>query len=212
MGNAGEGTGEEGEGPGEAGLGGDGDRVFFDSADDLSPGDTNGAEDVYEYEDGHVYLISDGNSPGGSSFVDASSDGDDIFFITRAQLVAGDSDQLVDLYDARAPHVSGEEVGTPTSSSSVCEGEDCRMPSPAAPALSSPASALFVGAGNALALPAPVTKPKPKPKPKPKKKKKRKKSKRSKHKNKSKKDKVRGKGKSLRATRAGAGRLRGAGS
>ncbi|HEY7831713.1 MAG TPA: hypothetical protein VIC06_14215 [Solirubrobacteraceae bacterium] len=194
VGNAGGGASEEGGGAGEAGPGDVGTRVFFDSADDLGAGDTNGVEDVYEYENGHVYLISDGSSAGGSSFVDAGGNGNDVFFITRAQLVAQDTDQLVDLYDARAPHVPGEMVGASVTSSSACAGEDCRMPSPVAPALGTPASALFVGSGNAVALPAPATHPKPKAK--------KKKSKRSRKKGKSRKGKTRGKSKRHRALRA----------
>lgn len=38
----------------------DGSRVFFDSGDAVVPGDVNGTEDVYEWEDGHLYLISSG--------------------------------------------------------------------------------------------------------------------------------------------------------
>jgi hypothetical protein len=167
-GNAGVGEGGEAGDSGEAG-GGSGARVFFDSDDGLVPEDTNGTEDVYEYENGNVSLISDGTSAGGASFVDASSNGDDVFFITRAQLVAQDTDQLVDLYDARAPHVTGEEVGSTTSSASVCEGEDCRAPAPVAPVFGTPSSAIFVGVGNVVA-PTPTVKPKPKKIQKPKRK------------------------------------------
>jgi hypothetical protein len=172
MGNAGEGvSGEGGGGSGEGdpgGAGGDGGRVFFDSADGIVPQDTNGAEDVYEYENGNIYLISDGTNAGGASFVDASTDGDDVFFITRAQLAAQDTDQLVDLYDARAPHVPGERVGFAAVSPTVCEGEECRSPSPGAPAFASPSSATFMGAGN-VAAPAPVVTPKRTQKKKPRK-------------------------------------------
>jgi hypothetical protein len=38
----------------------DGSYVFFDTDDALVPQDTNGTQDVYEWEDGHVYLISGG--------------------------------------------------------------------------------------------------------------------------------------------------------
>jgi hypothetical protein len=188
MGHAG--AGGEGGGAGEASSGDGGGRVFFDSADALVVGDTNGTEDVYEYENGKVNLISNGNSAGGATFVDASRDGNDVFFVTRAQLVAQDTDQLVDLYDARAPHVPGEEVGSPASSSPTCQGEDCRTPSPLAPVFGSPASAVFAGAGNVLTPSAPLTKSKPKPKPK-----KKKKSKRPKRKGKSRKGKAKRSGK-----------------
>lgn len=164
-----------------------GNRVFFDSADALAPGDTNAQEDVYEYEDGHVYLLSGGLSAGRASLVDASADGNDVFFTTRARLVGQDTDQLVDLYDARAPHVAGEGVGSPTLPPPVvCEAEDCRTSSLPAAVYVPPSSATFVGLGNvAPNVTAPAAKPKPKPKkpkrkkPKPKKDKKTKRGKRA---------------------------------
>ncbi|HEY7829487.1 MAG TPA: hypothetical protein VIC06_02855 [Solirubrobacteraceae bacterium] len=151
--------------------GGPGERVFFDSADALVPQDTNGQEDVYEYEGGQVHLLSGGRGAGGASFVDASTNGDDAFFVTREPLVAQDSDQLVDLYDARAPHAQGEAVGSPAPVPPVaCEGESCRSAIPSSPALATFSSSTFTGAGNAVPVePAPPVKPKPKQKPKPKK-------------------------------------------
>lgn len=150
----------EGEGAG---------RVFFDSADALVPQDTNGAPDVYEYENGQVFLLSDGKNPEGASFVNASENGDDAFFLTSAQLVPQDTDRLVDLYDARAPHNPREAVGFPQPPPPApCEGEECRPASPPVPVFGSPASATFSGLGNAVA-PAPA-KAKPKKKVKPKKK------------------------------------------
>ncbi len=62
-------------------------RMFFDSADALVPQDTNGKEDVYEYEprvasaelcacrSGCVSLISSGTSGEESAFLDASESG-----------------------------------------------------------------------------------------------------------------------------------------
>lgn len=127
----------------------DGSRVFFDSADGLVPQDTNGREDVYEYENGHVYLLSSGTSDESASFVDASANGSDVFFVTRAQLVAQDTDQLMDLYDARVPHVPGEQVDLPGQSPVVpCEGEGCRGASSGEPGYNVPSSVLFTGPGN----------------------------------------------------------------
>ena len=158
-------------------------RVFFDSADALVPEDSNGVEDVYEYENGRDYLLSDGSSSAGATFVDASTNGDDVFFITRAQLVPQDTDQSVDLYDARAPHEPGEAVGfPPPQAPPPCEGEDCRPAPPSAPVSSPLSSVLFTGLGNApAAAPQPATKPKAKrSKPKPKARKPKKKVKRRK--------------------------------
>ena len=79
----------------------DGQRVFFDSSDALLPAATNGKQNVYEYESGAVYLISSGTSEDISTFADASPDGDDLFFTTRAQLVPEDGNSNSHLYDAR---------------------------------------------------------------------------------------------------------------
>jgi hypothetical protein len=135
-------------------LSDNGDRVFFDSVDSLSDQDVNDKEDVYEFEDGRIYLLSGGRGAGRSSFVDASTDGDDAFFITRDELVGEDTDQLVDVYDARAPHAAGEAVGfQPPSLPESCNGEDCRSATALAPAFQQPSSATFVGSGNAIAAP-----------------------------------------------------------
>ncbi len=144
-------------------------RVFFDSSDALVPQDTNGKQDVYEWEEdgrgncrivgGCVALISSGTSSGESSFVDASADGSDVFFLADAELVPQDTDQLLDLYDARE---GGGFPGPPTPAP-ACEGETCKLPLLQAPALGVPVSAAYVGLGN---LPPSGSKPAVKPKPK----------------------------------------------
>jgi hypothetical protein len=128
-------------------------RLFFESQDVLAPQDVNGAvQDVYEWEpagvggckkqDGCVALISSGGSANDSMFMDASATGNDAFLITRQQLVGGDGDQQLDLYDAR---VNGgfEEAGE-----STCAGEACKGPLSEAPAQPSIASQSFTGPGN----------------------------------------------------------------
>jgi hypothetical protein len=126
----------------------DGSRVFFDSSDALVPADTNGKQDVYEYENGQPYLISGGTSGESSEFVDASANGDDVFFLTSQALVPQDIDTLVDVYDARV----GGGFSPPPTPAPPCGGEGC-LPLPSAqPALGASASATFTGAGN-LATP-----------------------------------------------------------
>lgn len=115
----------------------DGRRVFFDSNDALVPRDTNGVQDVYEYEEGHVYLISSGTSPEISSFADATPSGDDVFFTTRAQLVPTDRDQSSDLYDARV----GGGFPLPPPGVQPCNGEACLGPPPPAPTFEGVATA-----------------------------------------------------------------------
>jgi sugar lactone lactonase YvrE len=152
-------------------------RLFFESQDILSPHDTNGhIQDVYEWEPngigsckrggGCIFLISSGNSPNDSMFVDSSASGNDAFFITRQQLLPRDIDDQLDLYDARAPHTPGEQVAfrEPEEEAAPCGGEACRGPISTPPAPSAPSSSLFSGLGNvasAIVAPAQPVKPKP---------------------------------------------------
>ena len=146
--------------PGNLSLDGEG-RLFFETLDALSPRDTNGQiQDVYEWEpngvgsckraDGCIYLISSGNSPNDSMFLDSSASGNDVFFITRAQLLPRDKDQQLDLYDAR---VGG---GVEEATKPPCEGETCKGPLSSPPTQPTPGSSGFTGSGNP---PKPKTKP-----------------------------------------------------
>jgi hypothetical protein len=146
----------------------EGDRLFFDATDPLSPQATNGQQNVYEWEEdgtgscgatgGCVSLISDGKSVDGSSFIDASTSGNDVFFITRSQLVSQDTDQLVDLYDARV----GGGLPSPSAPPAPCSGEGCRPAAASAPAPLSLVTSLSGPSGNLR--PAASTKSKPKAK------------------------------------------------
>jgi hypothetical protein len=158
------------------GVSADGNRIFFDSPDPLVPRDTNGKRDVYEWEDGVVYLISSGSSPDESLLLDNSESGGDVFFTTTSELVKGDDDLAYDVYDARVPRPGD----TPPPSSVPCQGDVCQG-APSVPSLlTTPASAAFNGLGN-LAPQAPAAKPtvvaKKKTPPKKKKKKKKRKHK-----------------------------------
>ncbi len=146
-------------------------RMFFDSGDGLLPRDTNGTEDVYEYEPvdvgscttkspgylvadkGCLGLVSSGESGEESGFLDASESGNDVFFLTKSQLSKRDTDTSYDIYDAR---VGGTE---PQESKPVeCQGDACQSPvSP--PESLTPSSATFSGPGNILTPPAPGGKP-----------------------------------------------------
>jgi hypothetical protein len=138
--------------------------LFFNSADALVASDTNGAEDVYEYEPsgigsctgvsttfgvsmgGCVDLISSGTGKEESAFLDASENGDEVFFLSSAQLSAGDRDSVPDVYDAR---VSG---GFPVPSQPpACEGDACQSPV-AAPNDPTPGSLTYQGPGNPVSL------------------------------------------------------------
>jgi hypothetical protein len=140
----------------------DGSQLFFNSYSPLLPQDTNGKEDVYEWErassqsqcegvgatlfveasGGCLSLISSGESPSDSEFLDATSDGRNVFFSTASKLLQQDPG-LIDIYDAR---VEGG-FPPPVQSPAPCEGEACQKPPPP-PNDSTPASSTFEGAGN----------------------------------------------------------------
>lgn len=160
----------------------DSGQLFFDSPDALVPGDVNGKEDVYQYRPagtncstsdrsltevykqeseaaGCVSLISPGTSRQESAFLDASSSGEDVFFLTASQLAATDNDESFDVYDAHvcsasSPcHLAGQE--TPPA---PCEEEAaCRGAGTPPPVFGAPTSATFSGAGNFT--PPPASKP-----------------------------------------------------
>jgi hypothetical protein len=141
-------------------------RIFFESQDVLSPYDTNGhIQDVYEWEPpgvggcelarGCVFLISSGHGVDDSMFLDSSETGNDAFFVTRERLIAADKDELLDLYDARAPHIQGEAVGFGESVTAPCEGEACQGAPATPPVFGPPASATFSGPGNLASPPVP---------------------------------------------------------
>jgi hypothetical protein len=123
----------------------DGSRVFFMSADALVPEDTNGTYDLYQWEDGQRALISTGRSGSPSTFIGATPSGDDVFFLTRQRLVGQDTDDNVDVYDAR---VGGGLAGQDVEPSAPCTGDDCRDARSASPETSLPGSVLFTGSGD----------------------------------------------------------------
>jgi hypothetical protein len=148
----------------------DGSRIFFDTPDPLVPQDVNTAperfnssgeleehgRDVYEWENGKLFLISSGTSDQSSYLGDSSANGNDVFFSTVQGLVPGDTDEGYDVYDARVPRPGDRPPPAPAE----CEGEECQGP-PSEPALlGAPASATFTGLGNPA--PAVVTPPPPK--------------------------------------------------
>jgi hypothetical protein len=128
-------------------LSSDGRRLVFDSSDPLVPEDTNKKYDVYLWEGGKVRVISTGTANADSYFADASVSGRDIFFITNQQLVAGDADQLVDLYDAREG--GGFPAAGPAATDDDCRGDDCQGAPTPNPALPASATATFTGSGSA---------------------------------------------------------------
>jgi hypothetical protein len=156
----------------------DSGRLFFNSHEALVPEDVNGTWDVYEYEPpgigtcttaavtfgersgGCVGLISAGESPEESAFLDASESGGDVFFLTASQLVPQDFDHSLDVYDAHECTGVSPCFPTPAVQPPSCTTEASCKPSPTPqPTLyAPPPSATFNGPGNVTPEVAPPPK------------------------------------------------------
>jgi hypothetical protein len=160
-------------------------RLFFNSADPLVAQDeqptrtetvngqavTVGVENVYEYEppglgsceqaSGCVALVSSGTSAHESAFLDASENGDDVFFLTQAKLVAQDTEPSGEVYDSAVCDTSETQPCLPlkTPPKEPCTGEACRAP--AAPPLN------FQAPPTSSTTPPPRPPPPPPPQPAP---------------------------------------------
>ena len=127
----------------------DGSYVFFQSADGLTTGATTGLRNVYEYHDGNVYLVSDGqdattiNGEPAVRLLGTDASGGDVFFKTSDRLVGQDTDDQQDIYDARL------EGGFPGPAISAgCSGDPCQGSPAVPPGLSFAGSAGVPGGGN----------------------------------------------------------------
>jgi hypothetical protein len=131
----------------------DGSYVFFSSPAALTPQAINDPTDtifnVYEYHEGHVYLISDGRDRhlffgvGAVTLIGASRSGGDVYFTTGDQLASQDTDTQVDIYDAR---IGG---GFPPAAAPVqCQGDGCQSPLAGLPSAPAPGSVSYNGPGN----------------------------------------------------------------
>jgi hypothetical protein len=166
-------------------------RLFFNSADALVPqvqartreenveGKTLkvGVENVYEYEPqgigsceqdgGCVALISSGTSEHESAFLDAGESGDNVFFLSGAELVAQETESGDDIYDARS-------CGTPETGACLpaakirapeCTGEECRPAVSGQPSFELPPSFVSGPSSPGEHPVAPANKKKAAPKP-----------------------------------------------
>ena len=149
-------------------LASDGSQIFFESPEALVPGALDRAcareeagqcavpaNNVYEWSEGDIFLLSDGldsNRLFGASatkLIGADPSGTDVFITTSSALVPEDVDSQVDVYDVRAKGgFPPEALSTPCSAS-------CRATEPSR-ALPSPASIFVAGAGNTQASAAPT--------------------------------------------------------
>ena len=136
-------------------------RLFFDSPDHLADASTTAKEKVYEYEPdgvgscqsegGCVGLISSGSAEHEAAFLDASEDGDDVFFMSAEKLVPQDRDTNFNVYDAHVCEASSPCTSEAASSPPGClqtpEGQ-CQAPPSASPQSGAPATATPSGPGN----------------------------------------------------------------
>ncbi len=125
-----------------------GRSVVFESREALVEGDSNSVADVYEWSTDGVRLVSRGIDAEDSSLLDASSSGEDVFFITRGRLVDSDEDSFVDLYDAR---IGGGTPGLPRQQ--VCLGDECQGSPSRPPGLTEPATEHLENPGKVMRKP-----------------------------------------------------------
>jgi hypothetical protein len=156
-------------------------RLFFNAHDALSPHDVDGTWDVYEYEPpgvgnchsggvgfsersgGCVGLISAGTSSEESAFMDASENGDDVFFLTASKLSSQDFDTSLDIYDAHECSTLSPCLPEPATTPPPCVTEaSCKAaPTPQPGIFGAPPSATFSGVGNIPVEVASATSSKP---------------------------------------------------
>jgi hypothetical protein len=156
-------------------------RMFFNAADALVPQDTNKVEDVYEFEPpgvgdcstasstfslasaGCVNLISSGTSTEESAFLDATENGDEVFFLTASRLTSSDVDGAFDVYDAHVCSASSPCVASPLPPAPACDGDACQNPG-SPPNDTTPGSLTYHGPESPVAqAPVAIAKPKAKP-------------------------------------------------
>ena len=160
----------------------DNGRLFFDDADAILANVSTptrseqvegqqqqvGVENVYEYEPagggscsgasgGCVSLLSGGASPDESAFLEASPEGENVFFLTAQQLLPQDTDSAFDIYDARVCTPGSPCLTQPPPAPQGCsEADACRLASaPVQIPGGEAGSATYTGPGN---LPAPPAK------------------------------------------------------
>lgn len=122
-------------------------QLFFTTTQALLAADTDGVADVYEHRQGELRLISAGAGGGPSIFFDASVGGGNVFFATTDALVRSDTDNALNLYDAR---IGGGFAEPPAPAPPCASGETCRSAGSGAPAAGTPTTLSHTGAGNVI--------------------------------------------------------------
>jgi hypothetical protein len=155
-----EGVAGDGLGANGGSLSADGEDFAFSTPTSLAAADQNTAgagqkpeagQDVYEWRDGRLLLVSDGlaNRPPGNNdprVIGITPSGHDVFFIQAAQLTQDALDGYSRLYDARIG--GGFEFPPPPK---PCPLEVCQGIPKGAPEEQAPGTATIAGVGNAAA-------------------------------------------------------------
>jgi len=146
----------------DSAISSDGKRIVFTTPNALVPQDTDGengcpahvtgnqsipisysCDDIYEWSDGAINLLTPGSGPDRPELMGTTPDGN-VFFETRQRLVGWDTDNSTDIYTARV----GGGFPEPPPTGVPCEGEGCRGQSPGAPGSIGAGTAAFEGPAN----------------------------------------------------------------
>jgi hypothetical protein len=124
----------------------DGATIALETAERLSPEDTNDQRDTYMWREntGRLTLLSDGSSPVPASPAGVSRSGDTVLFNSTAPMTRGHTSAAVALFAARVGGGFAEPPAPPTP----CSGDWCQGASSEGGAVASPGSAALVGRGN----------------------------------------------------------------
>ena len=112
----------------------DGKRVFFDTREPMTTGDTDASVDVYERFGGTTTLLSTGPAGGNGAFTaflfsnGLSDDGTRAFFDTRESLMASDTDTSFDIYVADVAGYPRPKGASPARFSLVPAYSPCAAP------------------------------------------------------------------------------------
>jgi hypothetical protein len=125
----------------------DGRSIVFRTESSVVAQDVDGEVDAYEWRDGRVGLLTDGNRGDGRSSgvpypIGITPDGEDIFFLARGPIPA--TDGTIQMYDAR---IGG---GFPAAAAPVapCSDDDCQGTSDQPPIPPDPGSDSLRGPGD----------------------------------------------------------------
>lgn len=125
----------------------DGKVAVFWTKEGLVPQDTNGALDVYAWEDGALTLVTTKPIPDArpSPAAGTTGDGSVVFLYTAASHVPSDQNSASDVYASR---IGGGFPSAERTFITCLSGDECKAPAAPVPPAAAPGSASLVGPGN----------------------------------------------------------------